>query len=186
MRRFNKKALTEIRAESVCVCLVLLKCRTFWIQAMFPSNPHLAEFERVLILNSVHVVTHVMRDEGLQLSDKPLEHAHFLDGHESRSFQKPAVAGDRAEMVIETRKAVVSPEFSSKMLPSQVCLLTGEFGQGLRRVHARRLPAEVIAGTQARSAANFKLGHYQTVSRIATLSPKMVFHLRHMFLCERR
>lgn len=161
MRRFNKKALTAVRAERICTCLFLLpECWTLWIQVMLPIDACASKPERIVVFNLVHLVHNVMGNERLQLAHKTTKNAHFDNGHESGLLQSPDMAGDRGEVVIDGGQAVIRPEFSSNMVLSQVCLQTGEFGQGLRRVDARRLPVHLIAATQARSAANLKLGHY--------------------------
>ena len=161
MPRFNKKAPIKIGAERISICLAVLSERwTLWIQVMFPSNASLPKPEHIFILNRMHFVHNVMTDLRLQFSDEPLKHAHFDNGHESGLLQSPAVASDGREVMIDGRKVVVRPEFSSKMVPSQVCLQTGEVGQGSIRVNSRALPAHLIAGTQAGKSVKSKLGHY--------------------------
>lgn len=178
MRRFNKKSGNGYQYHSrlpvkqrngglllfgIVVSVVSLPERwTVGIQVVVSGNSHLAEGEQILILDTVHAVTNVMRDLRLQFADESLEYAHFGNGHESGLLQSQDMTEDRGEVVVDAVKAVIRPEFSSNMGSSQVCLQTGEFGQGLRRVDARRLPVHLIAATQARSAANLKLGHYQT------------------------
>jgi hypothetical protein len=92
-------------------------------------NPSLAELEHVSVFKRVHAVTHVMRDLRLKLADKPLEHAHFGNGHESRLLQSSAVPGDRREAVIETGKAPVRPELALKVVSSHFASLcvVGQF-----------------------------------------------------------
>jgi len=162
MPQSNKKALTGIRAECVRAYLsVLLESRTIWIQVVFPSNASLSVTKHVFVFNSVHFVHNVMGNHGLQFTNKAIKDLHFDNGHESGLLQSPAVTGNCSEMVIDAGQAVIRPEFSSKMFPSQVCLLTGEFGQGRIRAKTRVRPAHLIAGTQAAKSVKSKLGHYR-------------------------
>jgi hypothetical protein len=117
----------------------------------------------ILFFQIVQFASNEIIDLGLQLSGEIGIGSHLDNGDEAIAFDKPAVAGDGRECAIEPAKALVGSDFTARMVSSQVCLLTGEFGQGCVRVQARALPADVIAPAQARSEANFKLGHYQKV-----------------------
>ena len=88
---------------------------------MFPSNARLAKFEAVAVFNGVHVFANIMRDERLQFSDKPIEDAHFENGHEPGIFEFPNMARDGGEVMIEAGKALIRPELSFMMVPSHLC-----------------------------------------------------------------
>jgi hypothetical protein len=96
----------------------------------------------------------------LQFAGEIGKDLHLVNRDESRSFHKQAMACDCGECAVKTVETLIGSEFATRMMCSQVCLQEGEFGQGCVRVQARALPADVIAPAQARSEANFKLGHY--------------------------
>ena len=126
---------------------------------MLPTNTGFAELEHVFVFDAVHSAYNVMRDHGLKFAGKPLEHAHFNNGHESGLLQSPDVAGDRGEVVIETGKTMVGSEFSSKMVSSQVASYQGDLvraafvlqhGRSPLRLYRHKLTASPVIGGATR------------------------------------
>lgn len=141
---------------------------------MFPTNTGFAESEHVPFLDAIHLVENGMVDLGLQLTCKTAKDFHLDDGHESQVLQSFDVMADRSEVMVKTGKAVIRPAFSSKMLPSQVCLPRGEFGQGLVSVSALAGSASMsrtLAGDRAEGKRKIKLGHYRKRLQLDTGNP---------------
>lgn len=89
------------------------------IEMMLPSNTGFAEVEPVFLFHSIHAVNNRVADLRLQFADKAVKGTHLDNRDKTESFQKPALAGDGIERLIENGKATVSPALPFKMMDSQ-------------------------------------------------------------------
>ena len=89
------------------------------IEMMLPFNAGFAEVEPVFLFHSIHAVNNRVADLRLQFADKVVKGTHLDNRDKTESFQKPALAGDGIERLIQYGKAAVRPALAFKMMDSQ-------------------------------------------------------------------
>ena len=91
------------------------ECRSFRVKVVLPFNPHLAEFEHVVVFDFVHTVAYIVCDLGLQFTDETLENAHLGARKKSGVLQDVDMARDRVKVIVDAGQRLISLDLSSKI-----------------------------------------------------------------------
>lgn len=86
---------------------------------MLPFNTGFAEVEPVFLFHSIHAFNNRVAYLRLQFADKAIKGTHLDNRDKAESLQKPALAGDGVERLIQYGKATVRPALAFKMMDSQ-------------------------------------------------------------------
>lgn len=122
--------------------------RSVRIQVVLPSNPHLPEFEHVVIFNLMHRVYNIVRDHALQFADETLKDRHLFAGEKSRVRYVKDVARDRVKVLVDAGESLISFQFAGKMVSSQVASNTGDLVRDALLLQQRRVSFFICTAVQ--------------------------------------